>query len=60
MSKNKHGLYVTKPKTPKAPKAVNGMNMVPGAYKKVNKKAESNMNTLMNRHDIVWSDIKLR
>lgn len=55
MAKNKHGLYVSKVKKAKQPKVVNGMNEVPGAYKKVNKKDENNMNVLMNRKDIKWA-----
>lgn len=56
MAKNKHGLYVEKIKPKKQLKVTNGMNEVPGAYKKVDKKAKHNYNILASRDDIKWAE----
>lgn len=56
MAKNKHGLYVEKPKKKEKLIMHGDMNEVPGALRKIDKKSQHNMNVLTNRKDISWSN----
>lgn len=56
MAKNKYGLYVEKTPKKKKVKAHEGLTEIPNARKKINKKEEHNMNTLMRMKGIKWGE----
>ncbi|MGL5506590.1 MAG: hypothetical protein ACRDB0_01665 [Paraclostridium sp.] len=55
MAKTKHGWHTEKVKPIKQPKVSNGMNEVPGAYKKTDKKASGNYLALASNKNIKWN-----